>query len=257
MIQGIRYYKTYFEHRALLRSAEINARDIFLVSFPKSGNTWLRFILARALYPESQMNLRNIQRYFPTMYRTSAEEMRQIKSPRYIKTHAAYFSLYPRSIYIYRDYRAVVVSAWHHAKNKISYSGTLSEFIRGPLLKSFGPWHWHVSSAMNFQKRNPEKMLTLQYETMLAQPENEIERVLRFCKIDPIVSVAELIELTSFGRLQSEEAKSGSRLQDSSSEHFFRKGTADNWKEILSQDDQRFLLNKSVQHVMQQCGYQF
>lgn len=257
MIKGIRYYKLYYKHKRLLRAAHVNSRDIFLVSYPKSGNTWLRFILARALYPADQMDLRSIQKYFPTIYRSTPAEMNSLQSPRYIKTHAPFFNLYPRSIYIYRDYRAVVVSAWYHAQNKLAYTGSISEFIRSPLLKTFGPWDWHVSLAQKLKLERPQNILELQYEKMLSQPEIEINRILQFCSIDPIISISEIQKLTAFETLRKGESVSGSRISDASGNHFFRKGVVDSWKEVLSMEDEQFLLTKSVRTVMKKCGYEF
>lgn len=255
MIKGIRYYLKYSAHRKIFRRAGINERDVFLASFPKSGNTWLRFILARAIYPEEQINLRNIQDYFPTVHRSTAEEIAKLKSPRYIKTHAPFFSLYPRCVYIYRDYRAVVVSAWFHAKNKTGFKGTLTEFIASPLMNSFGPWHWHVQQALEHQQKYPEKIYLLQYEKLLNNTVQEIEGVLNYCKIKPIITSAEIKENTSFGKLREGEKQTGSRIQDSSGQHFFRSGTVDDWKQHLPEEDEAKILDPNARRMMIKLGY--
>lgn len=255
MIKGFRYYLKLAAHRKIFRNAGINDQDIFLASFPKSGNTWLRFILARAIYPEDKINLRNIQDYFPTVHRSSAEEISNLKSPRYIKTHAPFFSLYPKCVYIYRDYRAVVVSAWFHAKNKTGFKGTLTEFIASPLMNSFGPWHWHVAQALAHHEKHPEKIHLLQYEKLLEQTAREIEGVLLFCGITPIIPVEKIKEKTSFGKLREGEEQSGSRIQDSSAQHFFRSGTMDDWRQYITPSDEKKILNVQTRKMMIRLGY--
>jgi len=47
------------------RSLVILPDDIFLVSFPKSGNTWTRFLLANLRFPGEPVNWANIDRLVP------------------------------------------------------------------------------------------------------------------------------------------------------------------------------------------------
>jgi hypothetical protein len=256
MIKGIRYYLKLLQHRRILREAKITPEDIFLVSFPKSGNTWMRFILANALYPQEQIDLRRIQSLLPTMHRSSAKEMRTLPSPRYIKTHSAFFSLYPRAVYLCRDYRDVVVSAFFHAKNRGLANGSISDFIRSGLLNSFGPWHWHVSSALEQQEKFPEKVLFLRYEDLRKDPAKKIAEVLEFCRINTSISAGEIAERTSFSKLRSTEEKGGSRSMDASGNFFFRKGESGDWKNHLSAADEEFLLSDPrTRAVMKRLGY--
>lgn len=251
MIKGLRYYNAYLKDKRLFKEAGINDRDVFLASFPKSGNTWLRYILARALFPESQINQENLQHYFPTVYRNSAQEIKKLNSPRYIKTHSAFFSLYPRCIYMVRDVRAVAVSGWFHAKAKAKYTGSLDEFIEGPLNKTFGPWHWHVREALAHQKEHGERILIVRYEDLHAAPEENIQRILDFARIQSITTVADIAEKTAFGKLQQAERSEGSNPE----QLFFRSGTVDDWKNHLTSEMESRLLEPPTRGVMEDCGY--
>lgn len=251
MNKGLRYYAAYLHDKRLLKAAGVSESDVVLASFPKSGNTWLRYILARALYPEELIAQHNLLQYFPTVYKSTAEEMRKLPSPRFIKTHAAFMQLYPRCIYLVRDYRAVAVSGWFHAKNKAGYTGTLEEFMRGPLNNVFGPWHWHVNEALKRERSHPEKILLLQYETMLSEPEQTIERVLGFANIQPIVPVAEIARKTAFPQLQQLEKSDAHNPE----QLFFRSGTRDDWKNHLTPELEAKLIDAPTRTILQRCGY--
>jgi len=255
MIKGIRYYLKYNAHRKLFRAAGVNEKDFFLSSFPKSGNTWLRFILARALYDESVIDQNTLPKYFPTVHRSRAEEIRNLPGPRYIKTHATFFSLYPKTIYLHRDYRAVVVSAFFHAKNITGYNGTLKEFLSSSLLKSFGPWFWHVDSALDWKEMHPEKMLVLSYEKMLSEPVKAITDILDFTGIKPIISAEMIAEKSRFQTLASQESQLKQKGVSRTNHPFFRAGTADDWKNHLGEDELRLILDRKTTETMKRCGY--
>lgn len=250
MVKGIRYYLKYYNHRKFFRKAGVNVSDVFVASFPKSGNTWMRFILARALYTQ-QLDQDNLMLFFPTVHRSSAEEINKLPSPRYIKTHAPFFNLYPRTIYLYRDYRAVVVSAWFHARNKAGFSGTLDEFISSPLLRSFGPWYWHVQLALDWHSRHTDRMLLVRYESLVENPKENITRLLEFTGINPVIPVDEIIQRTTFNVLQQMEKTT----RPGDVKPFFRSGALNNWREHLTPALERKLLSKKDREIMSQCGY--
>ena len=61
--------------------------DTFVVSYPRSGNTWTRFLIANLVYPEKNVGFTNIEKLIPD---TSSQSNRTLKStprPRIIKSH--------------------------------------------------------------------------------------------------------------------------------------------------------------------------
>src|SRR6266705_2696851 len=69
-----------------LPEIRIRSDDVFIVSYPKSGNTWVRFLLAHLLAPEKEISFRNIEDYVPNIYKSS-RTLEQREGRRYIKTH--------------------------------------------------------------------------------------------------------------------------------------------------------------------------
>ena len=61
--------------------------DTFLVSYPKSGNTWVRFLLANLIYPNETVGFANINRLLPAPGVSSKRFLRNLPRPRILKSH--------------------------------------------------------------------------------------------------------------------------------------------------------------------------
>jgi len=69
------------------RSLSILPDDVSLVSFPKSGNTWTRFLLGNLMFPDTPATFANIHRLIPDPTGTSKKDFDQMPRPRIIKSH--------------------------------------------------------------------------------------------------------------------------------------------------------------------------
>ena len=47
------------------RNLRVYPDDVFIVSYPKSGNTWTRFLIANLVYPEKNPDFSNINALLP------------------------------------------------------------------------------------------------------------------------------------------------------------------------------------------------
>src|SRR5438552_14985380 len=50
------------------RRVEVHPNDVFLVSYPRSGNTWIRFLIGNLAYPDVTVTFANIEHGFLSMY---------------------------------------------------------------------------------------------------------------------------------------------------------------------------------------------
>jgi tetratricopeptide (TPR) repeat protein len=81
--------------------------DIFITSYPKSGNTWLRFLLANLLkQQDEEIDFHTVHNYVPEVGKQE-EIIKTLRRPRVMKSHAPYISEYPKVIYLIRDGRDV------------------------------------------------------------------------------------------------------------------------------------------------------
>jgi hypothetical protein len=230
----------------------IHSTDTFIISYPKSGNTWIRFIIANMLSDEL-INMKNINNYVPGIYGFK-DKINLMLEPRFIKSHHSSFDLFPKSIYIYRDYRDIIVSYYHFQKDLGNFNGSISNFIKNSQLKTFGNWKDHITSALHFQKSQPEKILLLSYESMLKAPIKSIAKIAKFCNITPVKDLNKVSELCSFSSLRETEQIYG-RVFNTPELTFFRSGQSGQWKNELSKEDVNFILAENGD-LLSQLGYE-
>ena len=139
------------ERDSSARRHEVWPDDIFLVSFPKSGNTWIRFLLANLMNPDKPVGFANIESVVPDIAVFPRGDFRKLARPRLIKSHDCFDPRYRRVIYIIRDPRDVAVSIYHYAKKvkNIDDSFSLEAFVKRMLVagRSYnGTWGEHAGS---------------------------------------------------------------------------------------------------------------
>lgn len=221
---------------------EIRGDDIFLCSYPKSGNTWLRFILAHLLSVRTDITPRNVDELVPDVYAAN-DKANALASPRILKTHHALLHEFPKTIYVVRDVRDAMLSYYHYQQALGAFKGNFSEFLDvADTLHPFGNWSAHVEKALAFSNQYPKRILLLRYEDLQLNPETEIEKLIAFLGISPKRSAKEAIALSAFGRLQTLEAEHGSSFGDKSGKPFFRSGKTGEGKAQLSAADNARLL---------------
>lgn len=134
-----------------LRRHEVWPDDIFLVSFPKSGNTWTRFLLGNLMNPDKPVGFADIESVVPDIAVFPRADFRRLQRPRLIKSHDCFDPRYRRVIYIIRDPRDVAVSLYYYAKKvkNIDDSFSLEAFVKRMLVpgRSYnGTWGEHAGS---------------------------------------------------------------------------------------------------------------
>ena len=231
--------------------SNVYSSDTFIVSYPKSGNTWLRFIIANMLTKEL-VTMKNIDEFVPDIYNFK-KQINAKSEPRFIKTHNVNLKQYPKTIYIHRDYRDVLVSYYHFQKNLNQYNGDLSSFIK-EIDTPFGLWNNHVTEAFNFKNNSPDRILFLSYDELLANLKDNVERIAQFCDLTPVKSIEEIVELCSFESLKNVEDKHG-RTFDTPNLTFFRSGRSKQWQTELSKEDQEFI-NTQNSDLFKKLNYQ-
>jgi hypothetical protein len=147
--------------------------DTFIVSYPKSGNTWTRFLIANLLHPEPHLTLLDMERLVPAVDGQTRRFFRAMPRPRVIRDHGPFNPLYKNVIYIVRDPRDVVVSAYNFVLKGTTIDENypittfVNEFVRGAR-SVVGSWGGNVASWLATRGNTP-RFLLLRYEDMLSK----------------------------------------------------------------------------------------
>ncbi|HVN19470.1 MAG TPA: hypothetical protein VMU05_11870, partial [Dongiaceae bacterium] len=70
-----------FRRTLLEREITIFPDDTFLTSYPRSGNTWTRFLVGNLIHPHAPVTFLNIEKIVPDMYKTADWVLRRLPRP--------------------------------------------------------------------------------------------------------------------------------------------------------------------------------
>jgi len=177
------------------RNLTVFPDDAFLVSYPKSGNTWARFLIANLLRPQDSVGFSNIHDIIPGIDVVPHRDMLHVPRPRIIKSHQYFDPRYRRVVYIIRDPRDVALSEYHAQRKskRISDQHPIEEFVRGFLAGEscdYGSWGEHAASWLS-TRYGQSGFLLVRYEDMLQDTARELSRMASFLGHHPS---SELIE---------------------------------------------------------------
>lgn len=163
--------------------------DTMIVSYPRSGNTWTRFLIANLLYPSQNISFANIETLVPDTSSISSRALKHIPRPRFIKTHEYFDHRYPKVIYIVRDPRDVALSyydfqrKYRQIQDGYPIESYVQDFVKGRLISAdWGTWAENVASWVSTRKAS-RKFLLLRFEDMIEHTNTELARVAGFLEI--------------------------------------------------------------------------
>jgi len=223
------------------RDFNIYSDDTFIVSYPRSGNTWTRFLIANLLHPQEEVTFATIESQVPDSEAQSRAHLRRIPRPRFIKSHQYFHPRYRRVIYIVRDPRDVALSYYHfHRKNRqiedaYPLAGFISDFVGGRMISaSWGTWRENVGSWISARGGTPGFLL-LRYEDMLADTLNQTNRLAEFLGVKPTSSLLErAIESSAADHMRELEQSQGGQWVSTKGKRtdipFVREASAGAWK---------------------------
>ena len=248
------------------RGLAVRRDDTFIVSYPRSGNTWTRFLIANFLYPQEPATFANIERRIPDAEAQSSRYVRGVPSPRIIKSHSYFDPRYPRVIYIVRDPRDVALSyydfsrKYRHFEDSYPLESYIGDFVNGRLLSAdWGTWGENVASWVFARGARPGFLL-LRYEDMKTQPERELTRLAGFFGIDATPELLQTtIERSSSDRMREMEKTQGKDWVTTKNKRddipFIRTAVAGGWKSKLKPESVAEI-EAAWGNIMAQLGYE-
>jgi hypothetical protein len=249
------------------RTTPVNycGEDIYLVSYPKSGNTWLRFLLANLLKIHFEIdravNFFSIHELIPDIhtsrYLRENGYFAEFNLPRIIKSHANYNPYYNRVVLLVRDPRDVCVSYYYFLRQRgtIPPSWTVSHFIRN---KKYGVTAWVKHSQSWYRLLHDRQIIQVfRYEDLLIEPEAQLAKIADLLGIQITAeSIERAIDSASKSAMKhSENTHLSSYLIEHRSMEFVRHARAERGKE-LSLEDKRYI-EDVTKDIASKFGYDY
>ena len=215
-----------------LHSRKLTTDDVMLLSYPKSGSTWLRSMLL-LIVSENKATPSNLAEWIPPLHMVGH---RRFSSPRIVRSHDAIdtpgFSKSSKILVLVRDPRSLVVSYYHHLKRR-NISTTIEDCTSELLNHGFdeiGSWKQHVSQAVKMAGMS-ENVKIVTYESLLENTQAQMSAILDFYKLDQSnVDLAEVIQKCTPDNLRKMRISAGVDLNTPNGSDI-RKGSAKGWQD--------------------------
>ncbi|KAE8593504.1 hypothetical protein XENTR_v10019166 [Xenopus tropicalis] len=247
--------------------------DVFNVTFPKSGTTWMQEILTLIYSNGDPAPVKTEYSWdrVPWLEQyTGRSKLENRPSPRLITTHLP-FHLFPQSffktkakvIYTIRNPKDVCVSLYFFSliAQFLEYREDFQEFVSLFLSKDmfYDGWFDHVKGWLPFND-NPNFLL-LTYEDMAKDLKSNVIKICQFLgkELDD-AAINSVVENSSFKAMKDNEMSNYSAVPDyifsKAKGSFHRKGITGDWKNYFTPEREEEF-NKIYQDLMKDVNLQF
>lgn len=237
------------------RHRGLSPADVFFAAYPKSGTTYIRFVLFEML---SGM---------PAGFRTTnilmagigghTKAMKLLPGGGHlVATHEHYRKQYKRVIYVVRDARDVLLSEYAFLKALDFYKDDLDSFVRYFLftkVSGYGPWHKHVTGFLDSPIAGTDNMMLVRFEDLRKDPMPWFARIAEFLG----VSVSEERIRTAVANNSIEamrEKENKEPVKASIRGRFVRDGKVSGWVSKLTLEQVR-LIEQHAGDALVRLGY--
>ncbi len=248
-----------------LRHWKIKPHDVFVASYPRSGNTWMRFLLCEVL-TESKADFRSVTFTIPAIRLRSLYGTIPSILPgggRLLRTHEQYNRVYKKAVYFVRDPRDIVVSNYEFERGlphfpAKSFDNFLISFTRGKI-NSFGGWSDHVRGWLDSRLANSDDFLLVRYEDLRSDTERIVTKIVEFLDVSvDSEKIRRAIANNSLHRMRQKEDDSRGWSPESGAAieagRQVRVGSVGGWRDRLSHA-QVDLIEHYAGDLMRLLGY--
>ncbi len=226
---------------------QLTSENTILLSYPRSGNTWTRYLLADLVLQSLGFETNTILpiefwRVLPSIYTQSLTELAEDPiwtTCKLVKSHEHQDLVNQKTIYIIRRPEDVLCS-WYYfnlSKNNINAANiSLDRFCTDKL----GEWIKHVEIALQYHDKNPGKMLWLCYELLHKDPQTCLKSMIRFLNLtEEKIDLKKAVQNHTFEARQKAATKKEINFAT-------RKGKIGDSKSELQQETQKLIQQKAL-----------
>lgn len=245
------------------REATPRPADTYLVSYPRSGNTWLSFILTNLLYPASPTTFENLEDRCPDIYVHTERALRSTPTPGLRKSHEPFDARYAKVIYLVRDPRDVAMSYQRYLRkvraipDELPPDVFLQKFLAGTW-DTYGTWGSHVGSWLG-AGLDESRLLLIRYEDLHSRPRDVVTSLAAFlgtgASASEIDRAVTLSDAESMRRLEQEQATTHTYLKKTRLDILFVGQAQVGRGSSTMSDEARARLEAAWGPLMGQLGY--
>jgi hypothetical protein len=242
------------------RHKGLGGHDVFLASYPRSGTTWLRFLLYESLTGESA-RFGIIRSAVPSVGKQAGARPVLDGRGRLIQTHETFYDRARKVVYAVRDARSVVVSEYSWQQRLRVYPGSFDAFVDDFISGRSNPWgSWgdHIDFWRNSECARNGRLHEVRYEDLRSDTENVFRRVLEFLEADvDAEAVRRAVESNSLEGMRTKEDRAkqeGWRPTVRDDIRFVNTGTTGGWRTKLSAE-QAVRIEERFGPTMRSLGY--
>ncbi len=228
--------------------------DVFIVGYPKSGNTWVQNLLAALNYgldltlaPDAL-----VQDLVPDVH--AKPWFRRYSSPMFFKSHALPQPNYRQVVYLLRDGRDAMVSYLHHLQSMEHRAIDFLDLIRSG--KGLFPCKWPVHVEQWLANPFQARMIIMRYEDLKKDTLAEIQRICALAGLKRAPSQVErAVRMASFPAMQARERRLGwSNPLWPKDKPFVRRGQVGSYQDEMPAEVQAAFLDEAGA-LLRQTGY--
>lgn len=247
-----------------MRHRGLNRDDVFLANYPRSGSTWLRFMLFEIL-AQKDAQFDDVNRHIPDVGGQRDAAALLPNQGRLIKTEEAFRPDYRRAIYIVRDGRDVALSeyAYHKAQGWIdcSFDDYLKMFVNGNA-GPYGSWEEHARSWIESPLNARGDLMLVSYQELKQKSEPTLTRIVEFLKVRvPAQVIQKAIQNNSLQSMRRKEDRApqiGCDLRAKSipeEKRFVRSGAVGGWRQRLNPAQAEYL-QRNTGEMLVRLGFE-
>ncbi|MBP0000096.1 MAG: sulfotransferase domain-containing protein [Cyanobacteria bacterium SID2] len=234
-------------------------RDVFIVGYPKSGNSWFQNLMAGLVYGVNPAQAPDtiVQDLVPDVH--YKRYYRRYSTPMFFKSHFPPQPNYRKVVYLLRDGRDAMVSYYRFLQVLRKRRNESVDFLHmiktGEGLFQNRKWHTHVEAWLD----NPyqSEIIKIRYEDMLERPVEEMERLCQFLDFEASREVLEqVVAGASFQSLRRKEEQFGLNNPGWPKGEFFnRRGKSGAYKDEMPPEVLAAFMEEAGE-TLQKMGYE-
>jgi Sulfotransferase domain/Sulfotransferase family len=258
--------RAYFRNRYLrrplnlLRYRGVRREDLFVASYPRSGTTWLRFLLFELL-SGTAAEFVSVNDAIPYIGKHEGAPSLLPNGGRLIQTHEAFLQGVASAIYVVRDPRSVVLSEYRWqlrtGLSQESFHAFFEAFISGRA-NPYRRWDRHVATWLD-PRSSDAAVHAVRFEDLRSNAVAELAKVARFLDLDADEdTIARVVENNGLEEMRAKEERAPTGALGANARpdiRFVNSGSTSGWRDQLSLDHIR-RIEDEFREPMSMLGYE-